>query len=98
LERLSRPRYWELRAQIEQEQEQLQHRRREHREVAPLKWATTRAWTVESWQAMPIAWRREIIKLVIERIEVAAPVRRGARKGQVGERFDPGRVIVKLAG
>jgi hypothetical protein len=97
-ERVSRPRYRELRAQIEQEQEQLQHQRRAHGEVAPLKWATTQAWTVERWQAMPIAWRREIIKLVTERIEVAAPVRRGAMKGQVGERFDPGRVVVKLAG
>jgi DNA invertase Pin-like site-specific DNA recombinase len=98
LKRLPRQRYWELRAQIEREQEQLQRARPMNRELEPLKWATQQVWTVQRWQATPLDDRRAIIKLVTERIEVAAPVRRGARKGQVGERFDPERVKVKLAG
>lgn len=97
-ERLPRQRYWKLRAQIEQEQEQLQRGRPVHRELEPLKWATKRSWTMQRWQATPLDDRRAIVKLVTERIEVVAPVRRGARKGQVGEQFDPERVKVKLAG
>jgi hypothetical protein len=69
-----------------------------HRELEPLKWATKRSWTMQRWQATPLDDRRAIVKLVTERIEVVAPVRRGARKGQVGEQFDPERVKVKLAG
>jgi hypothetical protein len=53
---------------------------------------------MQRWQATPLDDRRAIVKLVTERIEVVAPVRRGARKGQVGEQFDPERVKVKLAG
>jgi hypothetical protein len=98
LKRLPRQRYWELRAQIEREQEQLQRARPMNRELEPLKWATQQVRTVQRWQATPLDDRRAIIRLVTERIEVAAPVRRGARKGQVGERFDPERVKVKLAG
>jgi hypothetical protein len=97
-ERLPRQRYWELRAQIEREQEQLQRARPMNRELEPLKRATKQVWTVQRWQATPLDDRRAIIKLVTERIEVAVPVRRGAMKGQVGERFDPERVKVKLAG
>jgi site-specific DNA recombinase len=97
-ERLSRKRYEEQRAQIEQEQEELQRARPTNRELEPLKRATKQAWTLRRWRAMPLDDRRVIIGLVTERIEVSAPVRRGARKGQVGERFDPERVKVKLAG
>jgi transposase InsO family protein len=94
----TRQRYWELRAQIEREQEQLQRAHPMNRELEPLKRATKQVWTVQRWQATPLDDRRAIIKLVTERIEVAVPVRRGAMKGQVGERFDPERVKVKLAG
>jgi len=97
-ERLPQQRYWELRAQIEQEQEQLQRGRVMNRELDPLKQAANQAWTVQRWHATPLNDRRAIIKLVTERIEIAAPARRGARKGEVGERFDPERVKVKLAG
>ena len=69
-----------------------------NRELEPLKRATRQVWTVQRWQATPLDDRRAIIKLVTERIEVGAPVQRGAMKGQVGERFDPERVKVKLAG
>ena len=97
-ERLPRDRYWELRAAIEQEQKQLQRRRPVNREVEPLRRAANQVWTVQCWQATRVDDRRAIIRLVTERIEVAPPVRRGARKGQVGEQFDPERVRVKLAG
>jgi DNA invertase Pin-like site-specific DNA recombinase len=98
MERLPRQRYRELRAQIEQEQEQLQRARLTNRELEPLKRAIQQPWTLQRWQATPLDDRRAIIRIATERIEVAAPVRRGARKGQVGERFDPERVKVKLAG
>ena len=97
VERLPHDRYWELRARIEQEQNHLQHRRRNH-EVERLRRVTKQTWTLQSWQAKPPEFRREIIKLITERIEVVPPVRRGARKGQVGERFDPERIRIKLVG
>ena len=98
VERLRGDRYRELRARIEQEQQQLQRRRPRNHELEALRRATKQTWTLQSWQAKPPEYRREIIKLVTERIEVIPPVRRGARKGQVGERFDPERVKVKLVG
>ena len=68
--RLPRERYWELRTQIEQEQEQLQRRCVVNREVEPLKAALKQTWTIESWCERPLEYRRAIIKLVIERLEV----------------------------
>jgi len=97
VKRLPRERYWVLRTQIEQEQERLQRRRVVNREAEPLKAATKQTWTVEVWRQKPLEYRRAIIKLVTERIEVARPARRGGRKGQLGERFDPERVKIKFA-
>jgi DNA invertase Pin-like site-specific DNA recombinase len=91
-------RYWELRTQIEQEQERLQRRRFVNRQVEPLKAAMKRMWTEERWRAKPLDWRRAIINLVIERIEIARDLSRGgAKKGQRGGRFDPDRVKIKFA-
>jgi site-specific DNA recombinase len=98
VKRLPRERYWELRTEIEQEQERLQRRRVVNREAEPLRAALKQTWTVESWRAKPLEYRRAIIRLVTERIEVAPdPLRGGARKGQLGGTFDPERVRVKFA-
>jgi hypothetical protein len=97
VKRLPRERYWELRTQIEQEQEQLQRRRVVSREAEPLRAALKQTWTLESWQAKPRKYRRAIIKLLTERIEVVRPARWGAKKGQLGAEFDPERVKIKFA-
>ncbi len=96
-ERLSRQRYWELRGQIEQEQEQLQRARPTNRELEPLKRATKQAWTLQRWK--PRRSTTDERSSARDRAHRGCrSVRRGARKGQVGERFDPERVKVKLAG
>jgi len=98
-ERLSEERYYELRAEIEREQEQLQRRRVVNRDAQPLREALREEWTVEGWEARPLEWRRAVIKLVCERIEVARKIGHGgARKGRLGAEHNPDRVKVKLAG
>jgi hypothetical protein len=98
VKRLPAERYWELRAEIEQEQGQLERRRSISRDAQPLKEAlTVEEWTVQDWQARPVEWRRAIIKLVAERIEVRPTLRRGAPKGHLGAVHNPERVKVKLA-
>lgn len=98
IKRLPRERYWELRTQIEQEQEQLQRRRVINREAEPLKVAFKQTWTEENWKEKPLEWRRAIIKLVTERIEIVRdPMHGGARKGKRGGTFDPERVKIKFA-
>jgi DNA invertase Pin-like site-specific DNA recombinase len=98
--RLDTERYWELKTEIEREQEQLQRRRVVSRDAQPLKEALGQEWTVQEWEAQPLEWRRAVIKLVAERIEVApVPEReRGAVKGQLGAVSNPDRIKVKLAG
>jgi site-specific DNA recombinase len=96
VKRLPRERYWELRTQIEQEQEQLQRRRVVNREAEPLKVALRQAWTLESWHEKPLEWRRAIIRLVTERIEVHRPAMLEHR-GRLGAQFDPDRVKIKFA-
>jgi recombinase-like zinc beta ribbon protein len=96
IKRLPRERYWELRMQIEQEQEQLQHGRAVNREIEPLKMALKETWTDESWQEKPPGWRRAIILLVTERIEVHKPAAL-EHCGRLGARFDPDRVKIKFA-
>jgi DNA invertase Pin-like site-specific DNA recombinase len=99
VKRLDTERYWELKTEIEREQEQLQRHRAVNREAQPLKDALKHDWTIEAWLNKPVAYRRTLIKLVCERIEVAkAPMKGGGMKGTQGPRFDPERIKVKLAG
>ena len=97
VKRLPTERYWELRAELEQEQGQLERRRTVSRDAQPLKEALAQEWTVQGWEAQPVEWRRAIIKLVTERIEVARALVRVAKKGQCGTLFDPDRVRIKFA-
>jgi site-specific DNA recombinase len=98
VKRLPTERYWELRTDIEREQETLQRRRIVNRDAQPLREALHEEWTVEEWGSRPLEWRRAVIRLVVERIEVARTTRRGATKGHVGAVHNPDRVKVKLAG
>jgi site-specific DNA recombinase len=96
--RLPIERYWALRAEIEEEQEQLQRRRIVNRDAQPLREALHHEWTVEEWGSRPLEWRRAVIRLVVERIEVTPTPQRGAAKGHLGAVHNPDRVKVKLVG
>jgi hypothetical protein len=96
--RLPTERYWELWREIEREQEQLQERRIVNRDAQPLREALTQDWTVQEWGSKPLEWRRAVIGLVVERIEVTPARHRGAPKGHLGAVHNPDRVKVKLAG
>jgi DNA invertase Pin-like site-specific DNA recombinase len=96
LKRLRRERYWELRTQFEQEQERLQRRRMVNRDAEPLRAALKQTWTEESWLAKPLEYRRAVIGLVTERIEVHKPASLDHR-GRLGAQFDHDRAKIKFA-
>ena len=98
VKRLPEERYYELLTEIEREQEQLQRRRIVNRDAQPLREALRHNWTVEEWRGRPLEWRRAVIKLVVERIEVSPVDRRGAQKGHLGGVHNPDRIKVKVAG
>jgi DNA invertase Pin-like site-specific DNA recombinase len=98
VERFPAERYYELLTEIKREQEQLQRRRFVNREAQPLREALRQEWTVEKWEGEPLEWRRAVIGLVVERIEVSPVAQRGAVKGHLGAVHNPDRVKVKLAG
>jgi hypothetical protein len=96
--RLESHRYWTLRTAIEQEQEQLQRRRVVDRKAEPLRAALRQAWTEEAWQAKPLEYRRAILRIACERVEVVRDERQGgAKKGQVGGAHNPERVRITFA-
>jgi hypothetical protein len=97
VKRLPTERYWERRAEIEQEQETLQRRRFVNRDAQPLREALNQEWTVEEWGSRPLEWRRAVIRLVVQRIEVNRVSQRGAAKGHLGAVHNPERVKIKLA-
>jgi DNA invertase Pin-like site-specific DNA recombinase len=91
--------YWTLRTEIEEEQSQLQRRRIVNRDAQPLRKALRDDWTVGEWRSRPIEWRRAVIRLVVERIEVTRKIGHGgAEKGHLGSVHNPDRIKVKLAG
>lgn len=97
--RLDDDTYWTLKAEIEAEQAQISRRRYVNREAQPLKEALAHGeWTIEEWEAQPMEWRRAVVRLVCERIEVHRASRRGAAKGHLGAVHDPERIKVKMAG
>jgi site-specific DNA recombinase len=97
-ERLAEERYYGLRDEIEREQQQLERRRIVNRDAQPLREALAQDWTFEEWGSKPLEWRRAVLRLVVERIEVAPTVNRGAAKGRLGAVHNPDRIRVKLAG
>jgi hypothetical protein len=99
VKRLPAERYWELRTEFEREQEQLQRIRIVNRDAQPLREALGQEWTVQEWESRPLEWRRAVIRLVVERIEVMRKIGDGgAEKGHLGAVHNPDRVKVKLAG
>ena len=99
MKRLPTERYWELRTEIEREQEQLQRWRIVNRDAQPLREALRHDWTIEEWRSRPLEWRRAVIRLVAERIEVTRKIGHGgAEKGHLGAVHNPDRIKVKLAG
>jgi DNA invertase Pin-like site-specific DNA recombinase len=97
--RLDTERYWQLKAEIEREQEQLDRRRVVNRDAQPLREALGQEWTVQEWEEMLLEWRRAVIRLVVERIEVTRKIGHGgAEKGHLGAVHNPDRIKVKLAG
>jgi DNA invertase Pin-like site-specific DNA recombinase len=99
VKRLPTERYWELRTEIEREQETLQRRRIVNRDAQPLREALRHNWTIEEWESRPLVWRRAVIRLVVERIEVMRKIGHGgAEKGHRGAVHNPDRIKVKLAG
>jgi site-specific DNA recombinase len=97
VKRLPTERYWELRTEIEREQETLQRRRIVNRDAQPLREALHQEWTMQEWGSRPLEWRRAVLRLVVERIEVMPTPQRGAAKGHLGAVHNPDRVRVKLA-
>jgi site-specific DNA recombinase len=96
--RLERDRYWTLRTAIEEEQEQLQRRRVVSREAEPLRAALKQSWTEEAWRARPLEYRRAILRVACEHIEVAPDNQHGgAKKGQIGGTHNPERVRMTFA-
>jgi hypothetical protein len=70
-----------------------------NRDAHPLREAVGQEWTVEDWRSRALEWRRAVIRLVVERIEVARKVGHGgAEKGHLGAVHNPDRIKVKLAG
>ena len=70
-----------------------------NRDAQPLREAMRHYWTVEEWGSGPLEWRRAMIRLVVERIEVTRKIGHGgAEKGHIGAVHNPDRVKVKLAG
>jgi hypothetical protein len=90
--------YWPLRDEIEAEQTQLQRRRVVNRDAQPLREALGQEWTIEKWESEPLEWRRGVIRLVCERIEVSPVAHRGAVKGHLGAVHNPDRIRIKMAG
>jgi hypothetical protein len=99
VERIPEERYFEQWTEIRRKQEHLQRRRFVNRDAHPLREALGREWTVEAWEIEPLEWRRAVIRLVVERIEVARKVGHGgAEKGHLGAVHNPDRIKVKLVG
>src|SRR4029434_9496929 len=55
--RLDTERYWELKTEIEREQEQLQRRRLVNRDAQPLREALQQTWTPQEWENTLLEWR-----------------------------------------
>jgi site-specific DNA recombinase len=88
--------YWQQVAAIEAEREQVQRRLSVTREAALLTETLNLEWTPERWADRPMEWKRAILRLVVERIELA-PGDRNSQRGRFGNTFDPDRIKVKFA-
>jgi hypothetical protein len=90
-------RYWTQMEIIEAEQDELNRRLAVTREATLLTETLGVEWTPEVWQTEPLEWRRNLLKLVTERITLQKATKRGTRSGLYGSEFDPSRVVVEFA-
>jgi site-specific DNA recombinase len=93
--RMPLPRYWAQVESIEAERESITRRLAVTREASILAEALSVEWTEEEWTGRPLEWRRAILRLCVERMELEP---RGQGKGREGPAvFDPERVRVKFS-
>jgi len=92
--RMSLEVYWQQVEAIEAERDQVQRKLSGTREVALLTGTLNQVWTPETWAAKPLDWKRVILRLITERIEVT-PKGRGGPKGSRNY-FDPERIRIKF--
>jgi site-specific DNA recombinase len=95
--RMSLPRYWTQVESIEAQRTLIQRKLAVTREASLLTETLGVEWSPDVWQAKPLEWRRAVLKLITERIELRRPTTRG-RPGLYGTQFDSSRVVVKFAG
>jgi hypothetical protein len=68
------------------------------RKAEPLRGALKQTWTEDAWRAKPLEYRRAILSIACERIEVLKDERHGgSKKGRLGGIHDPERVKVVFA-
>jgi hypothetical protein len=95
-------RYWALVEEVEEERRQI------HRRLAVTREATLLAETLEFggdaatvWAERDVHWRRSILRLVTERIEIGPGGQERSLRGKsgffAGKTFDPERVRIKFA-
>jgi DNA invertase Pin-like site-specific DNA recombinase len=94
--RMSLERYWAQVEAIEAERTEIQRKLAVTREAALLTETLGIEWSPETWNSQPLEWRRAMLKLITERIELRQPTVRG-RKGLYGTEFDKSRVVVKFS-
>jgi site-specific DNA recombinase len=95
--RLPTERYWSLRAEIEEEEEELLRRMAVNREAGDLKEALDFGDdAAEVWAERGVNYQRRMLKLIVKRIEVR-PGRVIRTKGKSGNSFDPERVSITFA-
>jgi hypothetical protein len=99
--RLPIDRYWALVTEVEEERRQIHRRLAVTREATLLAEVLNVEWSLDEWEERPVGWQRSILKLIVERLEIAPVGQGGARlrKGNrfVGRAFDPERVKIKFA-
>jgi site-specific DNA recombinase len=93
--------YYEQAAIIEAERQELHRRMAVTRETALLAEVLSVEWTLEEWEARPLHWRRTLLKLVTESIEIEPRGKLLAKDDpnyQPGfNAFDPERVRITFA-
>jgi hypothetical protein len=90
-------RYYAVVTEIEAERREIHRRMAVSREASLLvETLDFGGQCAELWQDRPITWKRAILRLVTERIEIHRATQHG-RPGLHGTEFDPERVKIKFA-
>jgi site-specific DNA recombinase len=87
--------YYEQAAIIEAERQELHRRLALTREASLLTETLSLDWTLEEWERRPLAWKRNILKLVTKAIVIEPRGKASVMPGH--NAFDPTRIRVELA-